>query len=162
MRPCSHPGSSAYGNTSLSITVTDGTWVTVGPQDNMQTPMETWDYGSESGSRSVVSDSLQPHGLYSPWNSQGQNTGVGSLSLLQGIFPTQELNQCLLHCRRTLYQLSYQGSPRLWNYQILIHREPNTDTQGLGTKSLSSNSVQWLCNHTGVTRSLSMVCSSKC
>ena len=40
-----------------------------------------------SESCSVVSDSLQPHGLYSPWNSPGQNTGVGSLSLLQGIFP---------------------------------------------------------------------------
>ena len=35
-----------------------------------------------------MSDSLQPHGLYSPWNSPGLNTGVGSLSLLQGIFPT--------------------------------------------------------------------------
>ena len=54
-----------------------------------------------------MSDSLQPHGLYSPWNSPGQHTGVGSLSLLQGIFPTQELNQGLLHCRRILYQLSY-------------------------------------------------------
>ena len=43
----------------------------------------------ESKSHSVVSNSLQPHGLYSPWNSPGQNTGVGSLSLLQGIFPTQ-------------------------------------------------------------------------
>ena len=41
-----------------------------------------------SESCSVVSDSLQPHELYSPWNSLGQNTGVGSLSLLQGIFPT--------------------------------------------------------------------------
>ena len=39
-----------------------------------------------SESRSVVSDSLRPHGLYSPWNSPGQITGVGSLSLLQGIF----------------------------------------------------------------------------
>ena len=37
---------------------------------------------------SVVSDSLQPHGLYSPWNSPGQNTGVGSLSLLQGNLPS--------------------------------------------------------------------------
>ena len=44
---------------------------------------------SESESCSVMSDSLQPHGLYSPWNSPGQNTGVSSLSLLQGIFPTQ-------------------------------------------------------------------------
>ena len=49
---------------------------------------------------------LRPHGLCSPWNSPGQNTGVGSLSLLQGIFP-QESNQGLLHCRKILYQLSY-------------------------------------------------------
>ena len=48
---------------------------------------------SESESRSVVSDSLQRHGLYSPWNSPGQNTGVGSLCLLQGIFPTQDWTQ---------------------------------------------------------------------
>ena len=40
--------------------------------------------GCESKGRSVVSNSLWPHGLYSPWNSPGQNTGVGSLSLLQG------------------------------------------------------------------------------
>ena len=59
----------------------------------------------------VVSDSLQPHGLYSPWNSPGQKTAVGSLSLLQGIFPTQGSNPGLLHCRWILYQLSYQGSP---------------------------------------------------
>ena len=47
----------------------------------------------------------------SPWNSPGQNTGVGSLSLLQRIFLTQESNQGLLHCRQILNQLSYQGSP---------------------------------------------------
>ena len=96
-----------------------------------------------------MSNSLRPHGLYSPWspwNSLDQNTGVGSLSLpnlgiesrppslqadslpaepqgkpkstgvgsltlLQGIFWTQELNQDLLHWRWILYQLSYQGSP---------------------------------------------------
>ena len=56
-------------------------------------------------------DSLQPHRLYSPWNSPGQNPGVGSLSLLQGIFPTQGLNPGLSHCRRILYHLSQQGSP---------------------------------------------------
>ena len=44
----------------------------------------------ESESCSVVSNTLRPHGLYSPWNSPGQNTGVGSLSLLQGIFPIQD------------------------------------------------------------------------
>ena len=106
---------------------------------------------SESESRSVMSDSLRPHGLYHPGNSPGQNTGVGSFSLLQGtlpksgikprspalqadslpaepqvkpkntgvggvsvlqqIFPTQEWNWGLLHCRWILYQLSYEGSP---------------------------------------------------
>ena len=48
--------------------------------------------------------------LYSPWNSPGQNTRVGSLSLLQGIFPNQGLNPGLLHCRQILYQLSQKGS----------------------------------------------------
>ena len=64
---------------------------------------------SESGS--VMSDSLQPHGLYTPWNSPGQNNGVGSHPLLLGIFPTQGLNPCLHHCRWILYQLSHQVSP---------------------------------------------------
>ena len=66
---------------------------------------------SESESCSVVSNSLWPHGLYSPWNSPDQNTGVGSLSLLQGIFPTQGSNPGLLHCRQNLYQLSHKGRP---------------------------------------------------
>ena len=67
----------------------------------------------ESESHSVVSDSLQPHGLYSPWNSPGQNTGVGSLSFLQGIFPTQGSNPGLLHCRWFLYQLSHKECLRI-------------------------------------------------
>ena len=58
-----------------------------------------------------MSDSLQLHGLHSPWNSPGHDTGVGSRSLLQGICPTQGLNPGLPHCRRILYQLSHQGSP---------------------------------------------------
>ena len=53
-----------------------------------------------------MSDSLGPHGLYSPWNSPGQNTAVGSRSLFQRIFPTQGSNPGLLHCRRIFYQLS--------------------------------------------------------
>ena len=65
---------------------------------------------SEKVSDSVVSDSLWPHGLYSSCISSGQNTGVGSLSLLQGIFPTQGSNSGLPHCRWILYQL---GSPRI-------------------------------------------------
>ena len=62
-------------------------------------------------SRPVMSDSLQPHGLQParllcPWNSLGKNTGVGSHSLLQGLFLTQGLNPGLWHCRQTLYRLS--------------------------------------------------------
>ena len=68
---------------------------------------------SESESRSVVSDSLLPHGLYSLWNSPGQNTRVCSLSLLQGIFPIQWLNPGLPHCRCILYQLNHKGSSRI-------------------------------------------------
>ena len=62
---------------------------------------------NESESCSVVSDSLRSHGLYSPWISLDQNTRVGSLSLLQGIFPTQRSNPGLLHCRWILYWLSH-------------------------------------------------------
>ena len=68
---------------------------------------------SESESRSAVSDSLQPRRLYSPWNSPGQNTGVGSLPFLQEIFPIQGSNPDLLHCRWILCQLSHRRSPRI-------------------------------------------------
>ena len=107
-----------------------------------------------------MSDSLQPHGPYSPWNSPVRNTALSSLSLLQGnlpnpgikprspilqvdslpseppvkpkntrvgglslrqwIFPFQELNRGLLHCRWILYQLSYQGSVPKWRVKIHI------------------------------------------
>ena len=60
-----------------------------------------------------MSDSLWPHGLYSPWNSPGQNTGVVSRFLPQGNVPTQGLNPGLLHCRQILYQLSHMGSARI-------------------------------------------------
>ena len=73
-----------------------------------------------SESHSVVSDSLWPCRLYSPRNSPGQNTGVGSLSLLQGIFPTQGSNPGLSYCRQILYQLSYQGSPSPQPPQCLL------------------------------------------
>ena len=52
-------------------------------------PSLNWSEVKWIESHSVMFDSLRPHGLYSPWNSPGQDTGVGSLSLLQGIFPTQ-------------------------------------------------------------------------
>ena len=67
----------------------------------------------ESVSCSVMSDSVQSHGLYSarllcPWDFPGKNTGVSCHSLLQEIFPTQGLNPGLLHCRQILYCLSHQ------------------------------------------------------
>ena len=64
-----------------------------------------------SESHSVVSYSLRPHGLYSPWDSLGHNTRVGSLSLLQGIFPTQGSNPGLPYCWQILYQLNHRESP---------------------------------------------------
>ena len=54
---------------------------------------------------------LQADSLPAESQRKPKNTGVGSLSLLQRIFPTQESNQGLLHCRQILYQLSCQGSP---------------------------------------------------
>ena len=67
-------------------------------------------------SRSIVSNSSWPHGLYSPWNSPGQNTWVGCRSLLQGIFPTQGSNPGLPQCRWILYQLSHQVS-LIWIFE---------------------------------------------
>ena len=62
---------------------------------------------------SVMCNSLRPHGLYRPWNSPGQNIWVGSLSLLQGIFPTQGSNPGLPHFGQILYQPSSKGSSRI-------------------------------------------------
>ena len=66
---------------------------------------------NESEICSAMSNSLWPHDIYSPWNSLGQNTGVGSLYLFQRFFITQGSNPDLLHCRWILYHLSHQGSP---------------------------------------------------
>ena len=79
-------------------------------------------------SRSVLSDSLQPHGLQParllcPWNFPGKDTRVGCHFLLQGMFLTQRLNPGLPHCRQTLYHLSHQGSPA--NLLLL----PNLDSR---------------------------------
>ena len=106
--PCPHPGDlpgPGIEPASLMFTALAGRFFTKSATGK---PLSL----SESESCSVVSDSLRPHGLYSPWNFPGQNTGVGSLFLLQGIFPTQRLNPGLPHCRQILYQLSHKGSPR--------------------------------------------------
>ena len=71
------------------------------------------------------SPALQADSLPSEPPGNPKNTGVGDLSLRQGIFPTQELNWGLLHCRQILFQLSYQGSPHastlFFKIYILYH-----------------------------------------
>ena len=85
----------------------------------MQNSREFWEVVKLPGLLGVVFGKMKWNLLSSarlfatPWTSPGQNTGMGSLSLLQGIFQTQGLNQGLLHCRWILYQLSYQGSKDL-------------------------------------------------
>ena len=92
-----------------------------------------------STSLSVVSDSLRGHGPYNPWNSPGQNTGAGSLSLFQEIFPTQGSNPGLPHCRRILYQLSHKGSPT----EIYVHINIDiTLNQALDTESLINTTLK--------------------
>ena len=88
---------------------------------------------NESECRSVVSDSLWPHGLYNPWNFPGQNTGVGSLSLLQRIFSAQELNRGLLHCRQILYQLSYQRMEDTKNRKTILAHIFNLKIKKVGS-----------------------------
>ena len=67
-----------------------------------------------------MSKSLQPYGLYSPWNYPGQNTRVGSLSLLQEILPTQGSNPRLMHCRWILYQLSHREAREYWSGSLSL------------------------------------------
>ena len=62
-----------------------------------------------------------PCNLYSPWNSPGQNTGVGSRSLHQGIFPTQGSNPGLPHFRQILYQLNHKGSPKSLGRALILY-----------------------------------------
>ena len=90
---------------------------------------------SESESCSVVSDSLRPHGLYSPWNSLGQNTGAGSLSLLQGIFPTQAIEPRSPALQADSLPAESQGKPK------------NT---GVGSLSLLQQVPSWPSNRTRV------------
>ena len=80
-----------------------------------------------------------------PTEPQGKpkNTGMGSLFLLQQIFPIQELNQYLLHCRQILYQLSYQGSPEyIQNIQTDLERKSQRISQEKRAKDLNSHLSQ--------------------
>ena len=76
----------------------------------LQRELQAAVWPGREGEKKNVKD---PRELYSPWNSPGRDTGVGSLSLLQGIFPTKGQNPGLPHCTWVLYQLSHKGSPRI-------------------------------------------------
>ena len=99
---------------------------------------------------SVVSYSLWPYGLYHTWNSPGQNTGVGSLSLLQKTFPTQGSNPGLPHCRRILYQLGHEGSPSTresWVKWLLVRNldsiDPDVSKLLKGGKEIQGKAILW-------------------
>ena len=118
---CNLPGSSVHGNFQARILE----WATISysrgssqPRDRIRDScvpcVSRWvlyhciiysslKRNSESECRLVMSDSLPPNGLYSPWNSPGQNTGVGNVSLFPRIFPIQGSNPGHLHCRQILY-----------------------------------------------------------
>ena len=103
---------------------------------------EYWSFNfSISPSNESCPTLCNPHGLYSPWNSPGQNTGVGSLSLLQGIFPTQGLNIGLPHCRWILYQLNHKGNPRILEWVALSLLQGIFPTQELNRDLLHCRRV---------------------
>ena len=96
---CSPPGSSVHGD-SLGKNIRMGCHA-------------VFQQGRPNPGTEYKSPELQVNSLLSEPPEKPMNNGVGSLSLLQGIFPIQESNWGLLHCRQILYQLSYQGSPSL-------------------------------------------------
>ena len=88
-----------------------------------------------------MSDSLQPHGVYSPWNSPGQNTGVGSLSLLQ-IFLTQGLNPGLPNAGRFFTSWITGEAPKYWNgWPILSPEDHSNPGIELGSFALKVDSL---------------------
>ena len=99
-------------------------------------------------SRSVVSDSWWPRGLYSPWNSPGQNTGVCSLSLLLGVFPTLGSNPGLPHCRWILHQLSHKGSPRILERVAYLFSSRSSDP-GIELGSPACRQILYQLSHQG-------------
>ena len=94
---------------------------------------------------------------YSPWNSPGQNTGVGSLSLLQGIFPTQGSNLGLLHCRRILYQLRHKRSPKNTGVGSLSLLQQIFPTQESNQGLLHCRQILYQLSYEGISYSISIL-----
>ena len=90
------------------------------------------------GSQKIGHDGvIKPARLLCPWDFPGKNTGVDCHFLLQ-IFPTQESNPGLLHCRQILYQLSYEGSPKQQQGEKLPVPQSRGRVWGLKTQQCES------------------------
>ena len=109
---CSPPGSSVHGISQARMLE----WVAIPPPGDLPNPgintgikSESLTFPTLANRFFTTSATWEAQGLHSPRNSPGQNTGVGSRSPLQRIFPTQRWNPSVPHCGRSLYQLSHQG-----------------------------------------------------
>ena len=108
----------------------------------LQARILEWVRGSSRRRDRTQSPKLWADSLTSEPLEKPKNTGVGSLSLLQGIFPTQELNQGLLYRRRILYQLSHQGSPRIQEWIVYpFSRESSQPRNQTGVSCTAGNSL---------------------
>ena len=92
---------------------------------------------SESESCSSVFDSFWPHGLHSPWNTPGQNTGVGSLSLFQGIFPTRDRTQVSCIAGRFFTSWATRKAHIIYHYRGLEYKSSKS-------RNIWSNRESWL------------------
>ena len=117
---CGQPGCSVHGNLQTRMLG----WVTMPPSRGSSQPRDQ-----------TQVPTLQAYSLPTEPPGKPKNTGVGSLSLLLGIFLTQKSNRGLLHCRQILYQLSYQGSPQ----EYLINHKKQYSPNINKTTALTDN-----------------------
>ena len=118
------PGRSLMENASLAVTRshirTEKSWILWMGKPLLPRDYKFHGWKSESDSHSVVSDSLRPRGLYSPWNSPSQNTGVGSLSFLQAIFSTISMGVRAMFCPQPSTQGLKKHMLNEWNIWIQV------------------------------------------
>ena len=110
-----------------------------------------------SESYSVVAKSLRPHGLYSPWNSPGQNTGVGTHSLIHGIFQTQGSNPGLPHLQADSLPADAEGKPKKTGVGSLSLLQGIVPTQESNQGLLHCRQILYPLTHQGCPRILESV-----